>query len=168
MLADIESGQVAAKLRRAGAVLLFVAFLAASAAKSSQLAHAAGEAKVAGVQSLREHGSLRITKNNGSSIEARGRVSGTLSGALSLRVIVKSAEKLGASLIGTSSAGALSGSGSATYGVAGSGLSYRGTVSITHGTGKYSHASGGGIRIEGVMNRQQETITLNIDGQFNT
>jgi len=116
--------------------------------------------------SLQEHASLRITVNRGSSIEATGQASGTLNGVLSLRAVVSSAERLTAYVVGRSRSGTLSSSGKASFGVSGNRLVYSGTMAITHGTGVYSRASGGGIHIEGVMNRQKQTMTVVISGRI--
>jgi hypothetical protein len=116
--------------------------------------------------SLREHATLKITVNRGSSIEATGQATGTLNGVLSLRAVVSSAERLTAYVVGRSRAGTLSSVGKAKFGVSGNSLVYKGTMAITHGTGVYSRASGSGIHIEGVMNRQKQTMTVVISGQI--
>jgi hypothetical protein len=140
--------------------LLTAIAVAASPASSRPLA----EATAARALSFHERATLGITRSSGSNLEAQGQSSGTLSGLLSLHSVVTSAEQMSASFVGRSRSGTLSGKGVSKYRVSGSNLYYTGTVSITHGTGAYAHASGSGIRIEGVMNRQRRTITMTISG----
>lgn len=125
-------------------------------------------ATAASLITLREHANLHITKNTGSSLEAGGQASGTLNGSLSLRVVVDSAERLRASLVGRSRSGTISGGGVASFRVAGSSLYYTGAVSISGGTGSYAHAYGSGIHIEGYMSRQHGNISVIINGHIHT
>ncbi len=146
-------------------VTLLTALLAASAVVASPAnSRPLDEATAARALSLHERATLGITRNSGSNLDAQGQASGTLNGLLSLHSVVTSAERMSASFVGRSRSGTLSGKGVSNYRVSGSNLYYTGTVSITHGTGAYAHASGHGIRIEGVMNRQRRTITMTIAG----
>lgn len=147
------------------AITLFTALLTAIVVVASPASsRPLDEATAARVLSLHEHATLGITRSSGSNLDAQGQASGTLSGLLSLHSVVISAERMSASFVGRSRSGTLSGQGVSNYRVSGSNLYYTGTVRITHGTGAYAHASGSGIRIEGVMNRQHRTITMTISG----
>jgi hypothetical protein len=116
--------------------------------------------------SLTESGTLRVTKSQGSIIEAHGPVSGTLSGLLSLHTVVNSASHMTTSFVGSSRTGTLNGTTGLDYGVSGNRLYYTGTASITRGTGVYTHAHATGIHVEGTMDRKLRIVTIHISGKL--
>ncbi len=115
---------------------------------------------------LKETAQLRVTKNTPTVHEAHGQCSGTIAGALYLRIVVENATRTSQTFSGSSRAGTLSGRGVSTYRVAGSVLSFTGTISISNGSGTYAHAYGSGIHIEGSMNRLKGTISMEISGSM--
>jgi hypothetical protein len=150
------------KQRRSRLVKLWLSLAVVSAVVLACLTGTAAAREI----SLREVASLRITKRAGANLEARGKVTGTLAGSLSLRIVVNSAAQMSASFSGSSRSGTLSGVGHSSYVVSGNTLTYAGSGSISGGSGAYAHASGSGIRIEGKMNRQQGTVSMTISGRI--
>lgn len=109
---------------------------------------------------------LKLTKNEVNVHEAQGSATGTFKVAVHLRINVEDASKMTAQFATAGAHGRLTGVGVASYTVSGSILKFSGTSRITGGTGAYANASGRGIRIEGVMNRLKETMTLSFDGNM--
>lgn len=116
--------------------------------------------------SLIANATLRVTKNQGSTINAQGFVSGTISGSLSLHTIVNSASRMTSSFVGSSRSGTLTGTSVSDYGVSGNTIYYTGTARITHGTGVYAHVHAAGIHVEGTMNRRQKIVRMRINGNM--
>ena len=146
--------------------VLAIVCAAVAASTTGALAQRQSLAHAAGTQSLIISGTLRITKAAGFIVEASGPVSGTLRGTLSAHFLLLSTDRLTATFTGYPHAGSLSGKGTGTYHLAGPVASFTGTASITGGSGVYAHASGGGIQVEGAMNRQKKIVTVHVSGKF--
>jgi hypothetical protein len=63
------------------------------------------------------------------------------------------------------SGGSLSGSGTESYYVAGHTGYFKGTMKITHGIGRYAHASGS-LHIAGRIERRSYAVSVEITGRF--
>jgi hypothetical protein len=116
--------------------------------------------------SLVANASLKVTKNQGSIINAQGLVAGTISGSLTLHTTVNSASRMTSSFVGSSRAGTLEGTSVSDYGVSGNTIYYTGIASITHGTGVYAHVHATGIHVEGTMDRRQKIVKMKISGSM--
>ncbi len=116
---------------------------------------------------LQETAVLRLTNNDVNVHEASGSASGTFDNIrVHLRINVEDASKMTAQFSTNGSRGGLTGIGVANYNVSGSILRFSGTSRITGGSGAYTNARGHGIRIEGVMNRLKETLTMSFNGNM--
>ena len=115
---------------------------------------------------LTESGTLRITRAAGFVVEASGQVTGTLHGVLSLRLTLVSTSRLTATFTGHPRNGTLSGQGAGSYHLVGAVARFGGVATITGGSGAYARASGGGIQVNGTMNRQKKIVTLQVAGNF--
>jgi hypothetical protein len=151
--------------------LLAVGGLGGVAAHAQARARAGGkraEAHTAGTIDLRETATLHLTRSRGMLHEAEGQASGTIQGRMRLRIDVETVSTMSVSFAGSSGSNALAGDGAGRYTISGSTLRFTGTSTITHGAGTYAHASGDGIRFEGILNRVKGTITMAITGQIHT
>jgi len=117
---------------------------------------------------LKETAVMNLTKNEVDFHEAVGTASGTFDGKVRLRINVETASKMTARFVTRGPKGGLIGAGVANYTVSGSVLRFSGTSTITGGTGGYETAHGHGIRIEGVMNRLKEKMTMTFEGTMTT
>jgi len=64
------------------------------------------------------------------------------------------------------SGGYFSGSGSASFYATGSLVHFKGSVSITHGTGRYAHASAAGLGIRGTFQRRNYALSVRVSGRM--
>jgi hypothetical protein len=63
-------------------------------------------------------------------------------------------------------AGTMWGQGTPSYHVEGSTAYFNGSLSITHGTGKYAHASAAGLRLKGTLNRHNFALSISVNGNM--
>jgi hypothetical protein len=138
---------------------------AATARDALSNADAHRYANAARVISFIANAKLRVTKSQGSTVEAEGPVSGTIDGYLRLQVTVASASRMTSSFVGTSRVGTVEGTSVSDYGVSGNTLYYTGSANITHGTGSYAHVHAVGVRDEGTVNRSGKVGEMHINGR---
>jgi hypothetical protein len=62
--------------------------------------------------------------------------------------------------------GSFSGSGKASFYTSATSAHFEGTVSITHGTGRYAHASTSGLRVSGTFQRSNYALSLTVSGNM--
>ena len=107
---------------------------------------------------------LRVTKNQGSELDAQGPVTGTVDGYLKLEVNISSASRMTSRFVGSSSKGSIEGTAVSEYGVSGNTVYYTGVANITHGTGAYVHVNARGVHEEGSMDRKRKIGQMHISG----
>ena len=161
------SGRVSAAVRSGSgltALVLVVGALstascaAADATRTSPLAHTAR------TLFLYENGYLRLTHtNNESTLRERGTAYGTFRAPLTAYLNV-SAEHVNAVFTIYPHGGSITGKASASFKIQGHTCYYGGTLTITHGTGPYKHASGRNIGISGTIDRISFALTVKAKG----
>jgi hypothetical protein len=62
--------------------------------------------------------------------------------------------------------GTIYGHGTPSYHVEGSTAYFKGSLSITQGTGTYAHASGTGLQLQGTLNRHNYTLSIAVYGKM--
>jgi hypothetical protein len=121
-------------------------------------------AHTARVVSLRETGELKLT-SRGNTITALGRAKGTYDCAITVSLEVFTfTNRVSAKFTVDPTGGTISGKGSARYAVEGEYGYFGGTIAITHGTGRYSHAAGKEIGISGKINRETFVLSVHVRG----
>jgi hypothetical protein len=118
--------------------------------------------------SVSEAASLHLTSHHGSILNEQGNATGTLRCPLTISLNV-SYTTATISFSICSNDGTFSGSGKAQFYASGESAHFRGTVSISHGTGKYAHAAGSGLQIEGKIERRRNyalSVTVHGEMQF--
>ncbi|MFI5003687.1 MAG: autotransporter [Solirubrobacterales bacterium] len=150
-----------------------------SLAAAGALAAAAGTFAVAGTAgasgptasgartiTLNDTGRLHETSHRGFNLYESGSATGTIRGSVSMRLDVVSTNRVTAELTVHASGGSMSGNASGAYRNNGATASFSGTLSITHGTGKYSHAHGSGISFSGTIQRTSGAVTVRVNGHL--
>lgn len=145
----------------------------ALAAAAGALALAVGVAGASGstahtarTVTLNDTGYLHKTSKHGFNLYESGSTSGSISGAISLHLDVISTNKVTAELTVYPKGGSISGKATGSYRTNGGTASFSGTLSITHGTGGYSHAHGSGIGFSGTIRRSNDSVTVHVNGKF--
>jgi hypothetical protein len=149
---------------------LAAAGLLAAATGTFALAGTAGAsapaASAAKTITLNDTGRLHKTSSRGFNLYESGSASGSIGGSVSMHLDVVSTNRVTAELTVHASGGSLSGNASGAYRNNGATASFSGTLSITHGTGKYSHAHGSGISFSGTIQRTTGAVTVRVNGHL--
>lgn len=141
-------------------VLCMVAI--ANLAEAAALSHHARSARAL---SVNDTGHLHFLHASGSALQEEGSVSGTLPGNAKVHLIVSSTVTA-LFTIEAHDGGTIVGHGSATLHSSGIYSSFGGSLSVSHGTGRYSHAHGSG-KLYGVINRRTHALTVQTTGTLN-
>lgn len=120
----------------------------------------------ASAQRFEEYLRMRITKTDGSHVNAKGSASGSVDGKVSFKIHTVNGSKATATFYGHNSHGTISGTGVAKYHVNGAVSRYTGKIKTLTGTGKYSHASSYGITLSGTVNRQSYSVKMTLTGRW--
>ncbi len=149
---------------------LVVAGTLVAAAGTLALTGAAGasgsSAAAAGTITLNDTGHLRETSHKGFNLYESGQATGSIGGTVSLHLDVVSTNRVTAELTVHANGGSMSGDASGDYRNNGATASFSGSLSITHGTGKYSHAHGSGISFSGAIERVNGSVTVRVNGHL--
>jgi hypothetical protein len=146
----------------AAATLAAAAVVAASAsaAPTRQRAHAARSI------SVRDEGHLGFVRSSGSQILDQGKMSGSLSGYAKVRFTYNGEPMVYATFTIDGSGWTISGHGSGRLSSPTSTTpSFRGSLSLNSGSGRYRHAHGGG-ELFGVFNRRSYALTVQAVGKL--
>jgi hypothetical protein len=146
------------------AVMLFVGMLATGALGAGASDAAGPVALASRTVSLNESGNLRLTSHQGFTLNEQGSASGTIRGTIYIHLNVSSTNKVTAEVNIYPHNGSLTGHGSASYSVAGSYASFSGTLSISRGSGSYSHAHASRLRFTGTIQRRTDAVTVRLSG----
>jgi hypothetical protein len=132
-------------------------------ANSSQSGPSASSARTI---SLDERANLHLTSKHGFTLNEQGAASGTLKGTIYVHLTIVSTKKVSAEVnIYPSSGGSISSSASAAYRREGAIGKFSGSLSITHGSGAYSHARGSGLSFSGTIAKSNDAITVHVSGK---
>jgi hypothetical protein len=122
---------------------------------------------------LNESGHLYSTSGHGISptrvsadvhINEQGSVSGTIHGPVYIHVHVSSLHSFVAEVNVYTRGGSLTGYGSAGFRLAGGYAQFSGSLSITRGTGSYSHARAHNLRFTGSIQGSNDAVTVRLSG----
>ncbi len=147
--------------RRALGVGLIAASFGLPVAATVDTAHARPGAHAARSLNATDTAHLHYISSSGSSVIEEGVASGKLPGRVKVRMEVNAT--VSASFTIYASGGTLVGHGSGALHSSGAYASFGGTMSITHGTGRYSHAHGHG-GFYGAINRKTFAATVQTTG----
>ncbi len=144
---------------------MLVAFASGGASGANPL-RSGPSASPARVISLDERANLHLTSKHGFTLNEQGAATGTLKGAIYVHLKIVSTKKVTAEVnIYPSSGGSISGSASAAYRREGATGSFSGSLSITRGSGAYSHARGSGLSFSGTIAKSNDAITVRVSGR---
>jgi hypothetical protein len=115
---------------------------------------------------LNDTGRLHETSHRGFNLYESGAATGTIGGTVSLHLDVVSTNRVTAEITVHASGGSMTGTASGAYRNNGSTASFSGTLSITRGTGKYSHAHGSGLSFSGTIQRASGSVTVRVNGHL--
>lgn len=135
-----------------------MALAGVGAAEASPVAH---EARTL---ALKESGSLKLTSKHGFTLNERGQATGTIKGTIYIHLRLVSSSRVTAEVNIYPRGGSLSGSGSASYQVAGAIASFSGTLAVTRGTGSYAHARAAALRFSGAIQRRDDSVAVHLSG----
>jgi hypothetical protein len=144
--------------------LTLAAFLAT--ASIGPTASGAATARTARTFSLSELGRLHLTSHHGFTLNEKGSASGTISGTIYIHLNVVSTNRVTAEVNIYPSGGSLTGHARASYHPAGGVATFNGTMDITRGTGRYSHARGSGLSFTGTVQRSNDAVTVHVNGRM--
>jgi hypothetical protein len=133
-----------------------------SAAQSSAARH---QARAHAVRSLNGTATahLHLVKPDGTQLLEEGPVTGALPG--SMRAVVDTGSVFTGSFTIHTHGGAIEGSGRATPHGVGRYQSFRGTITLTGGTGRYSHVNGR-AGLYGTFDRRTYAVVIQTTGRF--
>lgn len=115
--------------------------------------------------SIKETGILDLIGSLGNTLYERGRASGTLSGAVEIKLTLVSSTHVTAVFTAKLSGGSINGQASGSFQSIGSLGYFGGTLGLTHGTGTYKHVSGR-ISISGILNRRNDHLIVHVSGKM--
>ncbi len=124
-------------------------------------AHAEQAAGAARTLSVDDTGDLHLLKAFGSVLLEEGHAGGTLPGQANVRLTV--GPTVTASFAIKARYGTIYGSGRAVLHSSARYSSFAGTLSVSHGTGSYAHAHGGG-KLYGAIDRRTSALTVQTVG----
>ncbi len=117
-------------------------------------------ARAAHVVSVKDEGHLHMVSNSGSNLVEEGPVTGTIPGKV--RVNFNIGPTVYASFtIYVQGGGSISGSGHGTLHSTSAYSTFGGSLSVSHGTGRYAHAHGTG-GLYGAINRRSSTYPMTV------
>jgi hypothetical protein len=143
-----------------------VAVVAGCALGASASPASAATASAARTLSLNETGHLRLTSKRGFTLNEKGSASGTIRGTIYIHLHVVSTNRVTAEVNIYPSGGSLAGRAAASYHVAGATAGFSGSMSIVRGTGRWSRASGSGLRFYGSIRRSDDSVTVYLSGRM--
>jgi hypothetical protein len=113
---------------------------------------------------LQETGRLHSAKSPQGTIYEQGQATGTYDCTITVQLTIISVNHVTATFTVKPKGGTISGKGSAQFKAEGANGYFGGTITITHGTGNYTHVSGTGIEISGIINRETFALTVHVHG----
>jgi hypothetical protein len=137
--------------------------LAGSAAQATQ-ASAPVRAQAARSTTVKDEGKLRFIRSSGSTLTDEGPATGTIPGKVRVLFTYNGNPTVGAQITIYGHAGSIRAHGSAKLSSPTSpSPSFKGTLTITGGSGRYAHAYGGG-RLYGVFHRRSYGLVVQTEG----
>lgn len=116
--------------------------------------------------SLNENGNLHLTSHHGFRLNEQGSASGTIRGTIYIHLDVTSTNRVTAEVNIYPSNGSLTGYGTARYRSNGGQATFSGTMSVSRGTGSYSHAHASGLSFSGTIQRSNDATKVHVGGNL--
>jgi hypothetical protein len=158
MMQQLRPSQRGIASTAAFAALTLLTLAGGQVASGAARASALPRAQAAGSLRVNDTGYLHLLHASGSVLSEVGRVSGTVPGTASVRLDV--GENVTATFtIHVRGGGSITGHGSAALHSSGRYSSFGGSLSVTGGTGRYTHAHGAG-KLYGVIERRTDNLTV--------
>jgi hypothetical protein len=123
-------------------------------------------AKAARTVSLHETGNLRLTSKHGFTLNEQGSATGTFNGTIHVRLTILSSNHVKAEVSISRSGGSISGEATASYRKSGASAGFSGSLSVSGGTGSYSHAHGSGLSFGGTIQNSNDAIAVHLGGSI--
>jgi hypothetical protein len=121
-------------------------------------------AEAAGSVSVNDGAHLRLVHASGPTLVEQGHATGTLPGVLKATLTLKASTASSRFTIMVRGGGSISGHGSGVLHEGHGGYeSFAGRVTLTHGSGRYAHASGSG-NIYGTIDRLNDNVVVQVIG----
>jgi hypothetical protein len=115
---------------------------------------------------LSETGRLHLTSKHGFTLNEQGTASGTITGTIYIHLNVVSTNRVTAEVNIYPRGGSITGHATASYHPSGALARFNGTMSISHGTGRYSRARGSGLSFTGSIRRENDAVTVYVNGRM--
>jgi hypothetical protein len=115
---------------------------------------------------LRESGSLHLVSHHHEQIVEVGHGTGTLGGSITVRLTLVGSQASISFTAYPSNGGTVVGHGEGSIYAGGHTAHFIGNAAITGGTGKYAHASGRNIRLEGTLQRKTFALYVKVEGKM--
>ena len=109
---------------------------------------------------------LKLIGHPGHILNERGTFSGSQSGTIAIRFTSVTSTSGGATFAAYSSAGSISGQTTTRGRVVGARVYFTGVMSVTGGSGRYSHAYGRNLQFSGVVDRHNFNATTHMQGSI--
>jgi hypothetical protein len=157
----------AATAWRCAAVLLFAFALSLCAAANPATSDAQAPRARSSLSEtyVKEQGHLHFSsKSGGAAIAEQGTATGTFAAGIDIDLTVKISKVTG-SFVAYLKGGSISGYASATPHISGQWVSFKGSLTINHGTGSYSGANGT-ASLYGSLNRVQLKLNVQVIGRL--
>lgn len=123
-------------------------------------------AQAARTVTLNDTAHLHKTAHHGLNLYESGTASGSIGGSIALHLDVVSTNRVTAQLTVYTHGGSIKASASGSYRNNGSTASFAGSMTITGGTGSYSHAHGSGLSFSGTIQRSNDATSVRVSGHF--
>jgi hypothetical protein len=115
---------------------------------------------------LDETGHLHLTSKHGFTLNEQGPVSGTVKGTIYVHLTAISTSRVKAEVSIHPSGGSISGYATGSYRRTGATAVFSGSMSITRGSGRYSHVRGSGLSFSGtIQESKNDAITVHVAGR---
>ncbi len=115
---------------------------------------------------LRETGNLHLVSHNHEQIVETGHGTGTLSGSITVNMTLAFSHASVTFTAYPSSGGTVVGHGEGNIYAGGQYAHFTGNAAITGGSGRYAHASGRNIRLEGTLQRHTFALYVKVEGKM--
>jgi hypothetical protein len=147
-------------------VALVLALCAVASPRATAARALSPSARSARVLNVRDQGQLRLVRASGSVLLDEGRASGSFPGLVKVRFLYDGEPTVSARFSIAGAGGSISARGTGTLSSPTSPTpSFRGRMTVTGGTGRYAHVSGGG-ELFGVFNRRTYALTVQAIGRL--
>ncbi len=152
------------RLRRWACCAIFLSSLSALGLIRDPVRAAGLPARATGSSYVNETGHLRLVGKHGFTLDERGTMTGSFSGAIQVRLTAVSTSRVTAEVTIRPAGGSISGYASAAYRTAPTSAGFSGTITLRTGTGRYAHARGSNLSFSGTIRRSNDAVTVHMRG----